>query len=237
MMTIRDIGEMLDMLESNYGQKFYDGVNRDNVVKTWSVMFKNDNPSLVMYGVQSCINTMGYKPTISDIRKWMAKAKMGGQMTEIEAFQAVKTAVDKATDRAKATEAFNALPPILRKLVGNASQLRDWREISVETFETVTASLIARSYRELAEQELNYNTLPEQLQKISSYMIDAPDYEALPEQKKEDKESELRNMQMTPELQAKTAAKVADFLAPMSEKEIKKIEEQETERLMRRLSA
>jgi len=234
-MTIENIGDMLDLLESNYGQKFYDGVNRKNVVKTWLVMFRDDDPALVMRGVQDCINTMTYKPTIADVRKRMAKAKVGRQMTEIEAFQAIKDAWRKATNREKAVQLFNELPPICRKIVGTASQLRDWQAVSEDTFETVVASMIGRAYREYAEQELTYAMLPKHLQTESNYMITAPEQEALPEpeyQKSVDeiiaeanKKSAEHGMQMTPELMEKNASKVQAFLTPMTVEELKRMDE------------
>ena len=164
MMTQQEIGVMLDILEANYGQKFYDGVNKDNVMKLWLAMFRNDDPKLVMQGVQNCINTMAYKPTIADIRRRMAQARMSGQMTELEAFREISRAVDAANSKDAAVRAFADLPPVLRKLTGTPEQLRSWRMVGEESFQTVIMSQITRSYRELAQREADYYALPAHLQ-------------------------------------------------------------------------
>ena len=187
MRTMRNIGEMFTLLESNYGQKFYDGVDKDNVMKTWAITFKDDDPALVMQGVLNCINTMSFKPTIADIRKRMAQAQMAGQMTEMEAFQKISNAVEKADGRDEAVQQFRALPPILQKLVGNQKQLREWRLVETQQFQTVVASMIRSSYRELAQREIDYYALPKQLQKHEAWRIAEPVPDtALPEPKKQE---------------------------------------------------
>ena len=163
MMTVQDIGVMLQMLEANYGQRFYDGADRDSVVKLWASQFRDDDPKLVLQGVQNCINTMSYKPTIADIRKRIAQAQMKGQMTVTEAFNAVEKAVGNAYDRESAVKAYNDLPPILRKLVGTPSKLISWHHVRDEAFQTVIMSAIRESYRELAQREADYYALPKPL--------------------------------------------------------------------------
>lgn len=235
MMTIRDIGLMMEVLEANYGQKFYDGVNKDNVIVLWQKMFADDDPKEVMKGVLNCVNTMPYKPTIADIRQRMAQSKMAGQMTELEAFQTISKAVDDATSKDEAVKAFTALPPVLRKLVSSPSWLRKWRTVSEESFNTVVMSQIVRSYRELAKWEADYHALPKQLQELEQWRIESPSLDGLPEpvEKTVDEIIEESNAKaaehrvMTPELKEKHRERVEDFLTPMSEKEKKRIEEKQ----------
>ena len=237
MMTMKNIGEMLMLLESNYGQKFYDGVDKDNVLKTWSVTFKDDDPSQVMQAVINTINTMPYKPTIADIRKRMAQAKMGGQMTELEAFQKINTAVEKAYGENDALKQFQALPPILQKLVGTPTQLRDWRTVETAQFQTVIASMIRSSYRELAQREADYYALPTQVQKNEAWRIAAPDTTALPEPKQPES---IQDMLTRIEAEAKAyrerygmtanpeySDRVADFKKPVTKEDIQRVERAE----------
>ena len=233
MMTIQEIGMMLDILEANYGQKFYDGVSKENVIKLWNVCFRDDDPRLVMQGVQNCVNTMSYKPTIADIRKRMAQAKIGGQMTPTEAFQEIAKAVDKVFDRESATKEFNSLSPIVRKVVGFPSQLTSWSRVSEEAFQTVIMSAIRESYKELAQREFDYHALPKKLQEVEKWRISAPEQEALPEPKQDksiadimreaNEQAAMHGMQMTQELLEKHARRVNDFQKPMTDDEKKKI--------------
>ena len=243
MMTTEDIGKMLDLLESNYGAKFFDGVDRKNVISLWSTIFKDDDPSLVLQGVLACINTSPYKPAIADIRIWMAKSQMGGQMTSIEAFNEISKAVDKAYDRESATKLYNGMSPILQTVVGSPSRLISWHNVSDESFQTVIMSAIRESYRELSKREADYYALPKQLQKSEEYLIKEPNPAALPEAEIEKSVDEIiaesnqkaaeYGMQMTPELAQKHADGVAAFLKPMTDDEIKMVEAREEAKSMR----
>lgn len=173
MMTIQNVTEVLKLLEANYGDDFYRGTNRTDVLKLWAATFAEDDPAEVLKAVQNCINTLPYKPKIADIRRRMAGNVMRGQMTEIEAFLCIKTAVNDAGDRESAIAAFDRLPGICQKLAGTPNQLRDWRRVSDEAFETVVASMIRSSYRELAQREADYYALPERLQKVEAWRIEA----------------------------------------------------------------
>lgn len=237
MITVQNIGQMLQLLESNYGQKFYDGVPKENVIRLWASQFQDDDPRAVLQGVQNCINTMTYKPTIADIRKRMAQAKMGGQMTSIEAFQQITDAVRMSHDRDSSITAFNALAPILRKVVGKPQILRDWHNVPTESYHTVIMSAIRESYRELAQREFDFYALPKPLQTAESWRIDAPDQAALPEPEVQKTIEEIvteanekaseHGMTMTPELQQKHSSRVGAFLAPMTAEEKKLVEMRE----------
>ena len=58
MMTITDIGTMLQLLEANYGSGMYKDTNRENVLNLWTVMFEDDDPKEVAYAVKDCIATL-----------------------------------------------------------------------------------------------------------------------------------------------------------------------------------
>ncbi len=234
MMTIENVGTMLDILEANYGQKFYDGVSRENVMSLWTFAFQDDDPSVVMQAVQKCINTMSYKPTIADIRKRMVQTQV---LSEIEAFQAIKDAVHLAVDEESSYKAFNELPGLCRKIVRQPSQLRDWRMVSAETFETVVASMISRSYRVHADKETEFYALPAQIQKDEAWRIESPKQAVLPEPKRqktfeemdmEREQSEIAyrkryGIENTPEMTERNREKVSTFA--MTDEEIKAMEE------------
>ena len=237
MMTVDEITPILKMLSANYGENFYKGTSQEDVIILWSTQFVNDDPREVKKGVQNCINTLSYRPTIADIRKRMAKSKMQGQMTATEAFQVIHKAVNSIYDKDTATKAFNDFPPIIRRVVGSPSILVSWSRVSDEAFMTVVMSAIRESYKELAQQELDYNALPSHLKRGADWMVEAPSQQALPEPEKAKSVDEIiaeanaraaeHGMQMTPELQEKHASRVSDFLKPMTVEEIKAVKEKE----------
>lgn len=191
MMSIEEIGLMLDMLEANYGESFYRGTNKKNVLKTWAVQFAHDDPKEVAEAVRTVINTCEFRPNISHIRRAMAAAKMAGQLTEIEAFRLISEAVNKTYGWESAVAAFNELPPILRKLTGTPNMLQAWAKVDAKTFQSVNMSAIRASYKELKEQEAEYYALPKDLRESQQWRIAAPEIQALPEPKHERTVSEM----------------------------------------------
>ena len=184
MMTVQNIGEMLQLLEAAYGLSLYKDVNRENVVKLWSVMFADDDPAEVGVAVKNCIATLQFPPKIADIKSRMAQNKMAGQMTEMEAWQIIRRAVEDSNSREKASEIFGQLPKIIQRVVGSGSQLKAWRTVEDDQFETVVASNCMRTYRILAQREAGFYALPSDLQQVESWRIEAPKQIALPEPEK-----------------------------------------------------
>lgn len=237
MMTQDEIKTELKMLTANYGADFYKDVDAADVLLEWSVQFAHDDPAEVKEAVQNCISTLGFRPKIADIRKRMAYNRMKGQMTVTEAFQQIYKAVKKSYDKETATKAYNELKPILRRVVGEPAILASWHKVSEEAFLTVIMSAIRESYRELAQQELEYNMLPHPLQSVERWRVDAPEQAALPEPEimktveqivtEANQKSAENGMIMTPELLEKHRERVNDFRSPLTKDDIERVERAE----------
>lgn len=184
-MNAEEITKVLDLLESAYGvKKFYADTDKRKVIHLWSVLFREDEATEVNRAVVDCISTLQFAPTIADIKMRMAEAKMSGQPTEMEAWAMVRDAVNRSSSRQSATEAFNELPPAIRRCCATPTQLCLWYKLNDEQLETVVASNFQRSYRELARDRIHYYALPNQLQAQQAWRIEAPEQTALPEPEK-----------------------------------------------------
>ena len=184
MMTKKDIAMTIDLLITAYDEKAYPVDSQEKMEKMinlWTVMFEDDSPLEVLKAVKNCIATCHFPPRIVDIKQRISKAKLKGQMTEMEAWNEVRKAIDKADSRNSAIEAFKSLPPILQKLVCDPSRLRYWYKCGDDTLEGVISSNVQRSYRELALREADYYTLPADLQQAEQWRIEAPALNELPE--------------------------------------------------------
>ena len=187
MISKQNIKDMMDLLLAAYGDKAFptdDPEKMAKVINLWTVMFEQDEPQEVLFAVKDCIATLEFPPRIADIKRRIAKQRMMGQMTEMEAWTVIRKAVDNATSREKAEELFSGFPKILQRTVGSASQLKGWRVVDDEQFETVVASNCMRTYRMLAEQEAGFHALPADLQEAERWRIDGPQTTALPEPEK-----------------------------------------------------
>ena len=184
MMTVKDIGSMLQLLEAAYGNVLYRDANRENVLNLWSVMFADDDPAEVGVAVKDCIATLQFPPKIADIKTRIANNRMAGQMTEMEVWAIIRDAVERSTSRDEAVKIFGQMPKIVQRTVGSASQLRAWRAVEDDQFETVIASNCQRSYRVLAQREAGYHALPPDIQQAESWRLEKPKQAELPEPEK-----------------------------------------------------
>ena len=181
MMTIENIGAMLDLLEAAYGSGFYKDTDREKVLKLWTVMFADDDPAEVLIAVKDCISTLQFPPKVADIKSRIAQNHLAGQMTEMEAWAIIRDAVEHAISYPKAETLFEQMPKILQRVVGSPSQLRAWRAVDDSEFETVIASNCQRTYRTLAMREASYHALTSDVQESETWKINGAKNAALPE--------------------------------------------------------
>ena len=226
MITNKDTNMMIDLIVAAYGDKAFpvdDPKKLAKVMNLWSVMFQDDEPREVLLAVKNCIATQSFPPRVADIKSRIAQSRLDGQMTEMEAWSEVRKAVNDSGSYSDANKAFLALPAILQKCVGTPSMLKAWHQVSIDTFEGVIASNFMRSYRETAKNEAMYNALPKDMQSEQSYLNPTPkEVTMLPEPapQKSFEERERQGIEANPEYNDK----VADFLKPMTDTELKMFE-------------
>lgn len=175
MMTQKDINTMMDLLVAAYGDKAFPIDNPKKMAKVsnlWSVMFAEDEPAEVAVAVKDCIATLQFPPKIADIKSRMAQNRLAGQMTEMEAWMMIRKAVEESDNHEKARQVWESLPEILQSLC-SPSQLRAWRSVADEQFETVVCSNVLRSYRALQSREAGYHALPADIRAAESWRIEA----------------------------------------------------------------
>ena len=219
---------------SRFYPRFYENQDAKQVNADWFPYFEDNSFETVNRAVDACISTLRFPPTVADIKAQIVESYQQDRPTSIQAFQAIAYAVSKSTDRTAATEQFNALPPILRKLVGDPTILREWKQVGTEAFQTVIMSAIRESYSELVKREAKYYAFPAELQRAETWRIKAPEAAALPEaerpktieemeEHRERKAAEYREqfgIKPNPEYTERAAA----FAKPLTENERKMIE-------------
>ena len=183
-MTPKELSAVMDRLEKYY-RNYYAGTDKKEVFAAWFEMFKDDDPAEVNRAVVAYICTNTFPPTVAGIKTLMAENRMAGQMTEMQAWQKIRDAVDFSTNRDEARKQYDQLSPLLKKLAGSPSQLISWRKVNEDTFEGVIASNVQRSYRELARREAVFYAIPGQLQAEQTWRVEGPkEQAALPEAEK-----------------------------------------------------
>ena len=86
-LTVKNIGQILDLLEANYGSRLYRDTDRKNVVALWSSMFAKDNPYEVLTAVKEYMETETYPPTVADIKRIIRENRKPGIQPLLDAVE------------------------------------------------------------------------------------------------------------------------------------------------------
>ena len=62
---------------------------------------------------------------------------------------------------------FEKLPPLVQKIIGSPSQIKDWAMCDMDVFNTVIASNFQRAYRTEATRQGEYNALPPEIRALA----------------------------------------------------------------------
>jgi hypothetical protein len=142
-------------------------------VSVWQELFKDEAFALVSQAVTALMCSLKFPPTPADIKGKIAMLTRPAAMSEMEAWQLIRQAVDDCTTYAEIEgdqiipasvinrRVFNRLPPILRRIVGSPSQLVEWQAMDTGIFGSVVQSNFARSYTALVRHEDEVARLPE----------------------------------------------------------------------------
>lgn len=186
-MTIEETGIIMDILTTAY-PRFYSGPNAPDMMKTltlWAEMFARDDVALVAAAVKALIesDSKGFPPHIGAVKEKLRLISGGDEMTEAEAWGMVAQALRNSIYGAR--EEFEKFPPIVKRIVGSPSQLREWSMMDSETVHSVVASNFQRSYKAIAQREKELAKLPPDVKALVGKLADAKKIEVLPEKKPE----------------------------------------------------
>ena len=186
-MTVQETGRVMDTLEAAY-PRYYAGIDerrQERAVIMWASAFQRDDVRLVVAAVRSFIemDEKGFPPVPGQIKAKMRLIAEHGELSENDAWNMVRKAVGNSGHESR--EEFEKLPPPIQKLVGNASQLREWGLMNRETLNSVVASNFQRAYRTQTEREREYRALPPDVRELVAQIAAARAMPELPEKKPE----------------------------------------------------
>ena len=153
-MTIQETGTIMRILKANYPNW---GADKDTLL-LWSQMFADIPVEAVGAAVKAFIanDDKGFAPVIGQIMQIIVKANTN-DMGEGEAWAKVRKAIGNGI-YGSVTE-FEALPDILKRVVGSPDQLEQWAMLT-DGLDTVVQSQVKRAYRQELEKEQFERSLP-----------------------------------------------------------------------------
>ena len=161
-MNLVETAKLMAVLETAYPMFYAKKTQqeREDAIRLWAEMFADEPGEVVAMAVKALIKSRvsTFPPGIGEITEKIHQITQPEQMTEMEAWSHVAKAVSNSNYNS--VEEFNMLPPVIQRLVGSPSQLREWASMDGETFNSVVASNFQRSYKVRAKNERDYLALP-----------------------------------------------------------------------------
>ena len=171
---------IMSVLKAAY-PNFYKDMKRgeaEGIVSLWAEMFKDEPAELVAAAVKTHIasDQKGFPPHIGAIKDAIVKLTKPPEldMSEMEAWNLVRRAIHGASmeawsrkwrngvqdPRTSAEVNYEALPPVLQKIVGSPNQLAAWERLDGQEIDTVLQSNFMRSFRARAAHEREMLAMP-----------------------------------------------------------------------------
>lgn len=173
-MNRTEIGEMLAILKAAYPHSFQNITKRDaeSMVTLWERQFASDDPKIVGAAIDNLIasRTVGYSPTIGEIKEQMHKLKNADGMTDAEAWYLVEKACRRGLYNSR--EEFEKLPSDVQAAVGGPEQLKAWAMMDAETVNSVVASNFRKTFRTVQQREKEKAMMPESVKQYMSGVAD-----------------------------------------------------------------
>lgn len=162
-----------------YAKKTPDEI--DSIVALWAEMFVDDPAEIVTAAVKSFISTdtKGFPPVIGIIKDHVLRVTQPPQKTALEAWAEVKNALSRSNYHA--SEEFAKLDPVIQRIVGAPSQLREWAQADIDTLDSVIASNFQRSYRACEKNYRESLCLPSAVSSLIKELSSAKTLAAEPE--------------------------------------------------------
>ena len=169
-MTKDETKKLLMMIEAAYPQSKFE--NPAETIAAWHFLLEEYPANVVMAAFQIYVktNNTGFAPSVSQIIGCMHKPSEIEQLSEGEAWNLVKRAIQNSGYGAE--EEFEKLPPIIQRCVGSANMLHQWALTDSDEVNTVIMSNFQRTYRAvLSKQDFN-NKVPEKISDVVKGLAD-----------------------------------------------------------------
>lgn len=179
-MNLVETAKLMAVLETAYPMFYAKKTEqeREDAIRLWAEMFADEPGEVVAMAVKALIKSRvsNFPPGIGEITEKIQQIVQPEQMTEMEAWGLVLKAIGNSSYNSG--EEFKKLPPVIQRLVGAPSQLREWASMDTETLNSVVASNFQRSYKVRAKHEREYLALPSS---VKTYMATLANGMKMPE--------------------------------------------------------
>ena len=171
-MTRDDTKELLMSIKAIYPNFNIKPEEMTVTINAWHLMLNEYPKEAVNAALQIYVktNNSGFAPSVSQLIGAMYAPKSNNQLSEGEAWNLVKKAIQNGNYGAE-TE-FEKLPQIVQRAVGSPNMIRQWAQSDTDEVNTVIASNFQRTYKAVLSKQEFGEKVPEQLADIVNLVAD-----------------------------------------------------------------
>lgn len=150
-MTRQETIELMQEIEARYPN--FAPSNPSKTVDVWMEEFEEFPFEVVLAGVKTfaSTDTRGFPPSIGQVKDKIFSLATMNTPNVNEAWDLVQRAIADSTYHAE--ERFEKLPPLIKKVVGSPTTLRNWGKTDNSTIGTVIYSQFIKTYNSIYERE------------------------------------------------------------------------------------
>lgn len=148
-------------------------------INAWTMMLEEFPYEAVKCALKIYIktNNTGFAPSVSQLIGAMYKPIDNEQLSEGEAWNMVKRAIQDGNYHAE--ERFASLPPTVQQAIGSANMIQQWANTNSDEVNTVIMSNFQRSYRIICDRERFNEKVPEQIGNVIKGLVNKTSGERL----------------------------------------------------------
>ena len=153
--------ELMQEIEARYPS--FAPSNPQKTVDVWLEEFEEFPYEVVLAGLKTfaSTDTKGFPPSVGMIREKIFFLSTMNMMNVNEAWDLVQRAIADSTYHAE--ERFEKLPPLVQKVVGSPTTLRNWGQTDMQTIGTVIYSQFLKTYESIVAREKEKAKIPKKV--------------------------------------------------------------------------
>lgn len=162
-MTGKEVAILIYTVKANY-PKFYGNMDKnefDSLASVWLSCLGDYEFNIAQAGLKLYFTTekSGFPPTVGQVIDCIHKItdREDDTITELDAWGMVYKAICNSNYNAE--QEYDKLPNVVKKSIGNYSQLKQWAMLDTNEVQTVIQSNFMRSYRQAKSDDKDYRRM------------------------------------------------------------------------------
>lgn len=171
-MTREETKELLMMIRAIYPNFNVKPEEMTPTINAWYLVLE-EYPTEAIKGaltIYAKTSTTGFAPSVSQLIAAMYKPSENGQLTEADAWNMVKRALQDSSYHAN--ERFEEFPETVKKAVGSPNMLQAWAQSDSNEVNTVIMSNFQRAYKTVVERESFAERIPQNLNDLVKGLVE-----------------------------------------------------------------